>query len=175
MKGEDFGELQGAGSNGQFFTNSVGDQSTTNVTFPIIDDDVYEGGSSGTPETFILRVAGRNSTTNHRFSYDVTMRIVDNDPAPPTITASFDVSSVDETVGRVEFLLTFDGTAPGTQVQYEINTVDGSATAGQDYVAVNQDNLSATLSTGLPSVDGAYFITIADDQDVEAPKPSPSG
>ena len=52
-----------------------------NVRFPIIDDQVYEGGSSGTPETFILRLAGTNNLGT--FSYDVTMRIVDNDSLPP--------------------------------------------------------------------------------------------
>ena len=134
---------------------------TTTFTVDITDDVDDEQD-----ETFLVSVTSPNSSIAGA-STTVTIR---DDDGPPTLTASFDVSRVEETAGRVEFLLTLDGTLPSKQVQYELNTVDGTATAGQDYVALSQNSLSATVSTGLPSIVGAYFITITDDGDTEGPE-----
>ena len=134
---------------------------TATFTIDITDDTDDEQD-----EVFAISVESSNSSIAES-NHIVTIR---DDDGPPTLTASFDVSRVEETAGRVEFLLTLDGTLPSKQVQYEINTVDGTATAGQDYVALSQNSLSATVSTGLPSIVGAYFITITDDGDTEGPE-----
>ena len=177
VKGTDFTELENLRTGDTWWIQNVqsGGGSTTSITFSLLEDQLVEG-----TETFTLRARGATTAnqlaqTNPAFDFDhrVEMKIQDNDTAP-TLTASFDVSSVDENVtgGRAEFLLSMTGTQPGgTQVQYEINTVDGTATAGQDYVALSQNNLSSTLQgwTSGSGV-GSVFITITDDQDVEGPE-----
>ena len=56
---------------------TTGTANTDNVTLEIIDDDVFEGGPSGTPEGFYL---GVEITSTGFYSYvEVPMTIVDND------------------------------------------------------------------------------------------------
>ena len=90
--------------------------------------------------------------------------------AQPTLTGSLIPDSVNEGDGTVLFTLVLDGIDPFTQLEFEINTVDGSATAGEDYVALNANNLTGIILGVPPEPIGGYPITILEDQDSEGPE-----
>ena len=88
--------------------------------------------------------------------------------AQSTYTARVpDTVSVQESVagGELSFSLIFDGT-PGT-AQWELNTVDGTAKAGEDYVALSLNSESRSFGSMLPDEAGSYTIMILDDNFAE--------
>lgn len=95
---------------------------------------------------------------------------VDNDTAP-TLTASLSPTTVNEGDGAVTFTLTVDGsTSKTSSPTFELNTVDGTATAGEDCDAISLTNLSGVIFGTLPEPIGACSVTILDDQVSEGPE-----
>jgi hypothetical protein len=123
---------------------------TDTVTFLVVDDNLYEPGES------VVVTLGQPSNAIPGTPDQQTITILNNDPRPevafssPTFTVKEDVESVTITV-------TLTGaTALTATVDYAIE--DGTATAGDDYVAVSS---TLTFTPGITSL--AYSISILDD------------
>lgn len=87
------------------------------------------------------------------------------------LTTSLSPTTVNEGDGAVLFPVAMDGSISKTSSHsFELNTVDGTATAGEDYEAISLTNLSGTIIGGLPTPVGAWAVTILEDQVSEGPE-----
>ena len=112
------------------FDGTVGETHTISVT--ILDDDLAEG-----PETLMLSLGTPQDTDVAVYSDFIgTITITDNDVA--TLTIENDItgepSASQERVGTVR--VTLNKTVPGG-FQVRLRTEDGTATAGEDYDAID--------------------------------------
>ncbi|WP_417761210.1 Calx-beta domain-containing protein [Shewanella sp.] len=140
-------------------------QTSATVTFNTIDDTEYKSSKA---LTLVISVA------NDSAEYDVQelpITIIDNDPTPAaqgTFALTASASSVSESAGSVTLTITrTDGSADA--VSMNVATQDGTAKAGTDYQAIDQDvtfaegETTKTLSVGImgnSSVDGSRTFTV---------------
>ena len=77
--------------------------------------------------------------------------------------ATISPTVVDEDAGSITFVVTMNGTITTPSPRFALNTVDGTATAGEDYVALSIPDDLGTIFGSLPTPVSAHTITILDD------------
>ncbi len=129
------------------------------IRVPVTDDALYEGGD----ETFTVTLSnpsidfGDGVATNDAGAVELTNTITDNDAAP---TVSVESVVVDEGDGTATFTVTLsNATSEDTTVTY--GTTDGTATAGEDYEAIDGETL--TIAAG--ETTATFTVDITDDTD----------
>jgi hypothetical protein len=130
-------------------TFDPGDTSKT-FTVPIINDALDEGN-----ETVSLALSGPSNATLGT-PHSATLSILDDDP-PPSVQFSSSTYSVNEIAGAASITVTLS-VVSGQSVSVDYATSDGTATAGDDYVAVLD---TVTLPPGV--VTKAFTVTIIND------------
>ena len=97
------------------------------------------------------------------FATLVPLSAIAQTPWMPSINPS--TPSVQESVssGNLEIQLFLDANIAPRTARWEINTVDGTATAGEDYVALSANNESKTITARPPDLAATYVISITDD------------
>lgn len=128
-------------------------QTSASFTVPISDDQLDEDD-----ETLTLAVSNPVGA-NLGAVTATTLTITDNDPTPTLSAASV---TIDETAAVANFVFTLSA-ASGRPVTLVVNTVNGTATAPEDFIAlVNQ---SFTIPAGSTSV--TVPVTIVDNASKE--------
>ena len=139
-------------------TIAAGASSTTiNVT---VNGDLKFERNRG---TFALNLTAVTGTTNSTASATGT---ITNDDSKPACSVATRVSVNEGNAGTATatFNVTLSGPAPDGGVSFSVNTADGTATAGSDYVAIV--NGSGTIAAGATST--TIAVTINGDSAVEA-------
>ncbi|HEX2912716.1 MAG TPA: Calx-beta domain-containing protein [Chloroflexia bacterium] len=137
-----------------------GETGPKTLPLPVLDDNLYEGN-----ETLQLSIGevGGSAGAQVGTSGSTTLTIVDNDGVPGIKMLSNKIveGNSGQTVSKLRAVLTNPSVFPIT-VNYSTTQVNGTATAGQDYVAA-----SGSLVFDPGSVSRSDFITINGDTDVE--------
>ena len=128
-------------------------QTSASFTIPIIDDQLNEDN-----EVLQLTLSNPQGAVLSP-SAAINLTIVDNDPRP---TLGVTNVTVDETAGIVNFVLKLSAPS-GRTVSMVINTLDDSARAGQDYVALVNQNV--TIAPGETTV--TVPVTLLNDNQQE--------
>ena len=142
----------------------VGETQTFTVT--IIDDPIYEGGTSGVPETVAVSLGNLrdNATDVDISSAAATISITDNDYE---VALTMEDVSVSEGVGSTAtVIVSVDTRVPGA-FSVEASTADGTATAPGDYDAVSDHVLSFT---GEANETQTFSVPITNDNTREFPE-----
>ncbi len=106
-------------------------QTTATFVVPVLEDQLDEED-----ETVLLTLSNAQGAQLGQQT-QLTLTITDNDPLPILIASGV---TVDETAGEMNF--TFElSTASGRPVTLLLNTIDGTATAPEDYVALVNQNV----------------------------------
>lgn len=130
-----------------------GDTSPRQITVPILEDTLVEGD-----ETFDIILT---SSANPNAPVTGTVTIIDND-TPGLVQFAVTDLVVDETAGTVSATVVRSGTLNG-DLSVDFATVDGSATAGEDYTAT-----AGTLTWGDgDATDRTITVTILEDEEAE--------
>ncbi len=124
-------------------------QTCVPVTVTILDDDIYEGD-----ENFQVELS--NPSANVVITKGTAIVTIDDDETNPTI--SIEDLSVNEEDSTVGIAVSLSGKI-AVPVTLKVNTVDGTANASSDYMAVI--NHSLTIPAGETSVNA--ILTIMDD------------
>ena len=112
------------------FTGTAGETQTISVT--ILDDDLAEG-----PETLVLSLGTPQGTGVAVYSGFIgTITITDNDVATLTIANNLSLEPSASQPSFATVRVTLDTVVPGG-FQVRLKTEDGTATAGEDYDAIN--------------------------------------
>ncbi|WP_405228437.1 Calx-beta domain-containing protein, partial [Lentisalinibacter sediminis] len=148
-----YATLDGSATAGEDYQSASGDvtfapgETLKTVEVTVLGDVVDESA-----ETFTLELSGAQNAT--LVDTSVTATIVDNDGAP---SISIGNVTVVEDAATVTFPVTLSN--PGANpVTVDYTTVDGTATAGEDYEAV-----AATLTFAAGETAGSVTVTIVDD------------
>ena len=142
----------------------VGETQTFTVT--ILDDPIYEGGTSGVPETVAVSLGNlqNNATDVDISSAAATISITDNDYE---VALTMEDVSVSEGVGSTAtVIVSVDTRVPGA-FSVEASTADGTATAPGDYDAVSDHVLSFT---GEANETQTFSVPITNDNTREFPE-----
>ena len=131
---------------------AVGQQSAT-VSVEVVGDTEAEADEQFSVE--LSKVSGAAEIADG----SATATIFENDLPLATLSAG----EAGEGDGHAEFTVTLDQPAP-RQVSFSANTSDGSATAGSDYAALN--DAQVTIATGQSSA--SIAVPLIDDDLVEA-------
>ncbi|MFP4379721.1 MAG: S8 family serine peptidase [Candidatus Sumerlaeia bacterium] len=125
------------------------------ISLSISEDAIDEND-----ETLLVQL---QDSSNLSLGNDVehTMTITDND-AEPTIAFSETNYQVDENAGSVQLRVSLSGNETEKTIQFTANTSDDSATAGNDYTAINT---SYSISPGQRNYD--FSVEILDDTSAE--------
>ncbi len=139
---------------------------TLSFTVTIIDDPLYEGGTSGVPETVAVSLGNlqNNATDVDISSAAATISIRDNDYE---VALTMEDVSVSEGVGSTAtVIVSVDTRVPGA-FSVEASTADGTATASGDYTIVSDQVLSFTGEAGEMQT---FSVPIANDSMQEFPE-----
>ncbi|MGE0762764.1 MAG: Calx-beta domain-containing protein [Bdellovibrionales bacterium] len=131
-------------------------QLTLAVNVPIINDSDYEGS---TDETFTLSLSGVSGVAVLD-PYGVGS-ITDNDAAPVLFIS--DATATEG--GTLDFIVTL-ASSSGSEITFNFQTYNGTATTAQDYTAQSG---SATIAIGATSVT-ISVVTLDDTTDEESPE-----
>ena len=128
---------------------------STSVTVPVtvIDDTIVE-----TDETFTVTLSNPTNATLGTVTATGTIR---NDDVPPPVVSVTGPGTVDESAGTATFTINLSKTWTAA-VLVDVDTVNGTATAGSDYSSVNR---TVTINAGSTSV--SVPVTVIDDTVVE--------
>lgn len=104
------------------------------VTLTLIDDSVYEGD-----ETFSVELSNPSERSNVESPSTATVTIVEDDPMPPAGDFALSASefSVEENVASLSVTINRVGGDFG-EASVDISTSGNSATAGNDFEAINE-------------------------------------
>ena len=132
------------------------------IPIEIVNDDIREGDESFTVR--LTAVDGATLNVGDPNATDTVVTIIDNDPLP--VVSVFPASPIREDGGVKNFVIAITGKSqvPVT-VNYAFGADGDTATAGLDYVAVNDDNPltgSRTFTLGGPV---SYFVPVRIVQD----------
>ena len=165
-------DFQGTASQGSDIPTGLGGQimipkltSSTILTIPIINDEIYEG-----PETFTIRLnssenavfpcGGTNSDNCSRLSsLAITITIIDDEEKPELFVAENTIT-VNESAGSA-VIRTMLSNSFSTNVSVMYSTSNGPATGGADFAVQSNVTHNITGTTGVIS------IPILNDMDVE--------
>ena len=145
------------------FAGTGGETKTFNVS--IIDDAIYDGGVNGDDETVIVSLANLEGSENVDINNIASITIIDNDYEVVLTMEDIDIR-VSEADGTATVTVSLNARVPNN-FSVDIITMDGSATAGEDYTAT-----SRTLSfTGTTAGETQTFnVRITDDDTKEFPE-----
>ena len=140
------------------------DGETLSFTVPIIDDALYEGGTSGVPETVAVSLVNlRDNATNVDISSaNATISITDNDYE---VALTMEDISVSEDALTATVSVSLDTAVTGA-FSVVASTADGTATATVDYTAVSGQILSFTGAVETRT----FSVPIIDDNTEEFPE-----
>ena len=141
---------------------------TLSFTVAILDDALYEGGASGdVKETVVVSLGDPVGTTNVDSSATATISITDNDYQVALTMEDF---SVNESAGMATVIVSLD-TAVDNPFSVEASTTtDGTATAGEDYIAYTTVTSQILSFTGATGEIQSFSVTLEDDSMREFPE-----
>lgn len=156
----DYATVDGTATAGTDYTATSGTltfapgATTATVAVPILDDTVHEAD-----ETFTLELSNPIGVPTPTLSVaEATATIVDTDPQPELAIAD---AAAEEDDGTVSLTVTRTGSTGGSD-SVEFATVDGTATAGEDYVAT-----SGTLTFDPGATSATITVALIDDAERE--------
>ena len=120
-------------------------ESVKTINVPLINDNVYEP----TPETFSLHLSepGGIGTVELREPSSATLTIFDDDSLPTSTSANVTVNEP-RISGTTTALFTIQLSNPTSQIAtIDYATIDGTATAGSDYIATSGRLTFAPMET----------------------------
>jgi hypothetical protein len=132
-------------------TITAGNLSTI-VNVPILTDTLDENN-----ETFTVTLSNLDGATAGTLTATGT---INDDDARPTI--SIDNASLTEQVGNMPFTVSLS-TVSGRDVTFDVDTANGTATAGEDYTAVSTNGVTITAGNLSTTVN----VPILEDSEVE--------
>lgn len=125
---------------------------STNITFTMNDDTLYENDETIVIELTSVSNAGLGTTTTH------TITILNDDPKPQISFTMGGAGSVGEGSGNYVLLFTLSAVS-GLPATVTVNTTDGTATAGLDYT----EQVSQVVTIPAGSTTGSLNIPILED------------
>jgi hypothetical protein len=133
------------------------DPGDTEETFSV---DVTSDEESEGDETVVLTLSNAGGATIGPISL-ATLTIEDDDEPPPTVDFSEESYSVSEGAGTATITVILSR-EPDAPVTVDWATSDGTATAGEDYVAA-----SDTLTFDVGETEGTFSVDITPDEETE--------
>ncbi|KAJ7353938.1 hypothetical protein OS493_031078 [Desmophyllum pertusum] len=132
------------------------------VSTPIIDDDEVEGNESFVVHLELQDPSNPSATLGPKSN--VTIIIVDNDQPPGPGVFQFRVSEVRVSESASPVVIVIENIGNTAQsATLRVSTADGTATAGQDYIGISNQQVNFTSGDGVKEVS----TPIIDDDEVE--------
>ena len=164
----EFATMDGTALAGQDYLATAGSvtiaagQASDTISVTVLDDGVFEDPESFTLEILGAAIDGMALTVDGGSGLG---SIVDDEPAPTVaIDNGLPAPATEGTDSIVSFTVTLSGPAD-REVTVDFTTVDGTALAGQDYVAT-----SGMLTIPAGATSGTIEVAILDDNAVEQPE-----
>ena len=132
-----------------------------NITVTILDDTILEGD-----ETLDIALSNLSTTLMNLVDPNAVGTINDDEMATPADGLSVADFNVNENIGTVDFVVTYNGPSLQNAFTADYTITDGSATSGSDYTATLTGQVSFPANT-INGDQQVVTITVTDDAIIE--------